>query len=121
MAKNGQVSILCIESGGEICQLLKTMLPDPTMNVKHVVSIDEAVAYIKANQPALVVFDNIFAFTQIRVHIAALKRGMPNVKIIMMSAVDEEAEEARLAGVDRFLTKPFTKAALTDAVASMLN
>jgi DNA-binding NtrC family response regulator len=114
--------ILCIEPDGEICLLLGMMLHRPDLEVKHAVKIEKMADLLNGEQPALVVIENSFVESTIRSHISAIKKQNPSVKILMISSIGGAvARTASSAGVDLFLTRPFSKDALMDAVLSLID
>ena len=48
-----------------------------------------------------------------------VRRKFPGSKVIMISAVDEEAQVANRRGVDHFLPKPFTQRVILDMVQDL--
>ena len=51
-----------------------------------------------------------------------LKRNYPDIKIIMISGVDREAEDAAIEnGADLFMNKPFTRDQLRANIKSLVN
>jgi DNA-binding NtrC family response regulator len=113
--------ILCIEPEGEICLLLSMMLHRDDLLVHHVRKLDEADDFFTKRPPALVVIENTFTENDIANPIAEIKQKAPDSKILMVSSIDSEvAEKASSAGVDLFLTRPFSKSALINAMLSML-
>ena len=113
--------ILCIEPQGEICLLLSMILHRDDLLVRHVRKLDEAADFFTKQPPALVVIENTFAENDVANPIAEIKQKAPESKILMVSSIDSEvAEKASSAGVDLFLTRPFSKTALIKATLSML-
>jgi CheY-like chemotaxis protein len=125
MGSHGPASILCIERRSEICLLLGMMLSGTSRTLHRVGSMSEAIAILKAQQPEqpeLIIIDNFFAIDEIGAHVIALRSAAPSSKILMISALAEETENlAHLTGVNRCLTKPFTKETLVATVSSMFS
>ena len=116
-------AILCIEPRGEICLLLSKMLESKDIHVTHAAGMEEVLSdhYFEAPQPALIIVENTFAEGEIAHNIAAIKERAPASKVLMVSSVDGDiAKKALIAGVDDFLTKPFTKSMLLDTVLAMV-
>jgi DNA-binding NtrC family response regulator len=114
--------ILCIEPDGEICLLLGMMLHRPDLEVKHAVKIEKMAELLNGEQPALIVIENSFVENTIRSHISTIKKQNPACKILMISSIGGAvARIASSAGVDHFLTKPFNKDTLLDAVLSLID
>lgn len=117
-----QKCILCIEPDGEICLLLSMMLDRSDFTVTHIGKVEDIVVHSAIAEPALIIVENSFPKNEIGAHIAAISQRAPKSKILMISAVgDEAAKEASSAGVNLFLAKPFSKATLLDAVLSFLD
>jgi DNA-binding NtrC family response regulator len=117
-----QKYILCIEPNKEMCLLLGMMLPAKGLKVTYVARIEQAAKFLQVEHPALIIIENIFALNEIARHIATIKEDAPRSKILMVSSIgDEAAAAAKSAGVDLFLTKPFNKSTLLQAVLSMLD
>jgi DNA-binding response OmpR family regulator len=114
--------ILCIDEGGEICVLLTKMLDNKEFKISHAKDTAQASKYLKGRQPALVLIENNFFENAGIDYAAELKAKLPGTSVIMLSAEDGKIKEkARKAGVDAFLTKPFTKKQLLDSVVSLVN
>jgi two-component system, response regulator YesN len=118
----GCKEILCIEEHGEICLLLSKMLDSREFKVSHAKDIQQAAVYLTTRIPALVLIeDNFFGEVGIT-YIAELKHKLPETKIVMLSAEGgPKKEAARKAGVDVFLTKPFTKMQLVRSVVTLIS
>jgi CheY-like chemotaxis protein len=114
--------ILCIEQHGELCLLLTKMLAGQAIKIRHAKNTAEAAGYLKVHKPVLVLIeDNFFGDTGIR-YVEHLKASLPDTKVIMLSARDGPTKEsATSAGVDAFLTKPFTKTELLESVVPLIN
>ena len=113
--------ILCIEPAGDICLLLEMMLLHKDINMQHVIKIAEAIAFLEYKKPALIIIENIFTERQMEASIAVIRKKAPGSKLLMISSVgDGVAEKAKLAGIDVFLEKPFSKLALLETALSML-
>jgi DNA-binding response OmpR family regulator len=114
--------ILCIEHHGELCLLLSKMLARREFRFSYEKDTGEASKFLRMKQPALVLIeDNFFEDTGIR-HIAQLKAAFPATKVIMLSAQDGKTKQsAKNAGVDVFLTKPFTKTDLLNSVIFLID
>lgn len=114
--------ILCIEPDREICVLLTMMLSQAGIKVTYVKNIEEAVRFLMNNQPALIIIENTFVVSEIGRSIITIKKNALSSKIIMVSSVGDDAAKAAVsAGADRFLTRPFSKSMLLEAVSSMMD
>ena len=117
-----QNKILVIEDEGEMCLLLNLILDDQGMTIDHVHSLSAAKAFLEKEIPSLILLDNRLPDGLGVDFISYLKKSLPSVKIIMISGVDPEAEDAALEiGADSFLSKPFTKRQLQESIKNLLN
>lgn len=117
-----QNKILVIEDEGEMCLLLNLILGDQGMTIDHVNSLSAAKEFLEKEVPSLILLDNRLPDGLGVDFISYLKKSLPSVKIIMISGVDPEAEDAALEiGADSFLTKPFTKRQLQESIKNLLN
>jgi DNA-binding response OmpR family regulator len=114
--------ILIIEDEGEMCLLLSLILDDQGMEVDHVKTLSEARQFLEKKVPSLIVLDNRLPDGLGVDFISYIRKSLPDVKIIMISGVDPEAEDAALEiGADHFLAKPFTKRQLHESIRNLLN
>jgi DNA-binding response OmpR family regulator len=117
-----QHRILVIDDEGEMCLLLNLILDDQGMTIEHVNSLSAAKAFLEKEIPSLILLDNRLPDGLGVDFISYLKKSLPSVKIIMISGVDPEAEDAALEiGADSFLSKPFTKQQLQESISNLLN
>ena len=113
--------ILCIEEHGEICLLLSMMLGNK-VKVANAKDTNQAADYLKARHLVLVLIENSFFENTGLLYAGKLKSTLPEMKVMMISAQDGwRKEAARRAGVDIFLTKPFTKRQFLDSVVSLIH
>ncbi|HVV07541.1 MAG TPA: response regulator [Puia sp.] len=114
--------ILVIEDEGEMCLLLNLILDNQGMTIDHVHSLSAAKAFLEKEIPSLILLDNRLPDGLGVDFISYLKKSLPSVKIIMISGVDPEAEDAALEiGADSFLSKPFTRQQLQESIKNLLN
>jgi two-component system OmpR family response regulator len=117
-----QHKILVIEDEGEMCLLLSLILDDQGLVVDHVKTLTDAKKFLEKESPALILLDNRLPDGLGVDFISYIKKSLPDVKIIMISGVDPEAEDAALEiGADHFLAKPFTKKQLHESIQNLLN
>src|SRR5579863_267684 len=118
----GLTKILIVEDEGDMSLLLELLLDNEKMVVDHVHNLCDARDFVEKEQPTLILLDNRLPDGLGIDFVGYLKVRYPQIKIIMMSGVDAEAEDAALAtGADRFLCKPFTKMQLHDSIGKVLN
>ncbi len=114
--------ILVIEDEGEMCLLLNLLLDGKEMIVDHVNSLSAAKEFLEKEQPALILLDNRLPDGFGVDFIGFIKRQYPEIRIIMISGIDLEAQDLALEiGADGFLVKPFTKAQLHESIRNLLN
>jgi DNA-binding response OmpR family regulator len=114
--------ILVIEDEGEMCLLLSLILDDQGMEVDHVKTLSAAREFLEKEVPAVILLDNRLPDGLGIDFINYIRESLPDVKIIMISGVDPEAEDAALeTGADHFLAKPFTKQQLHESIRNLLN
>jgi len=120
--KTAVKNILVIEDEGEMCLLLNLILGDKDLQLDHVQNLADAEAFLKNEEPDLILLDNRlpdgFGFD----FITWLKKHHPAIKIILISGFDLAAgDSAVAAGADLFLAKPFTRSQLLQSIDSLLN
>lgn len=114
--------ILIIEDEGDMCLLLNLLLDGQDIEVNHVQSLSAAREWLQTEEPSLILLDNRLPDGFGIDFLSFLKINYPLIKIIMISGVDIEAEDAALEiGADTFLAKPFTKAQLDESISKLLN
>lgn len=114
--------ILVVEDEGDMCLLLNLLLDGQGMEVDHVNTLAGARKFLQTQQPALILLDNRLPDGLGVDFISFLKKHYPDIKIIMITGIDIEAEDAALEiGADQFLPKPFTRAQLHDSISNLLN
>jgi len=114
--------ILVIEDEGEMCLLLSLILDDQGMEVDHVKTLSAAREFLEKEVPAVILLDNRLPDGLGIDFINYIRESLPDVKIIMISGVDPEAEDAALeTSADHFLAKPFTKQQLHESIRNLLN
>jgi len=114
--------ILVIEDEGDMCLLLNLLLDGKGMVVDHVNTLAGARSFLQRETPCLILLDNRLPDGLGVDFISFLKRHYPDIKIIMITGIDIEAEDAALEiGADQFLSKPFTRAQLHASIANLLN
>jgi two-component system, OmpR family, response regulator len=114
--------VLIVEDEGDMCLLLNIILNGNEVELDHVKNLAAAEAYLKEEQPSLVLLDNQLPDGFGVDFIPMLKKNYPNVKIAMISGYDGAAKDVALDnGADTFIEKPFTKDQLSKSVKALLN
>jgi two-component system OmpR family response regulator len=115
-------TILIIEDEGEMCLLINLLLDNDQTAISHVNSLTRAQEYLLKEQPTLILLDNRLPDGFGLDFLSYLKTNYPEIKIIMISGIDAEAQDAALEmGADSFLSKPFTKNQLQGLIDNLLN
>jgi twitching motility two-component system response regulator PilG len=119
-AAPGPVKVLVIDDSNTIRRSAEMFLRQAGFEVILAEDGFDALAKISDHQPR-VIFDDIMMPRLYGYQTCALIKQNPTLKstpVIMLSSKDGVFDRARgrLAGSDRYLTKPFTKEALIDAV-----
>lgn len=120
--KQAQKKVLIIEDEAEMCFLLELLLNEKQTRVEHVKTIAAAKEFLRNETPSLVLLDNRLPDGLGMDFLVFLKHNYPSVKVIMISGVDREAEDAAIEnGADLFLNKPFTRDELCENVRRLVN
>ena len=119
-AVSGPIKVLVIDDSNTIRRSAEIFLRQAGFEVILAEDGFDALAKISDHQPR-VIFVDIMMPRLDGYQTCALVKQNPNLKstpVIMLSSKDGVFDRARgrLAGSDRYLTKPFTKEALIDAV-----
>jgi len=113
--------VLIVEDEGEMCLLLNILLDDEEMELDHVKSLATASEYLSKEKPKVILLDNKLPDGFGIDLIPTLKKNQPDVKIIMISGYDSSARDVALEnGADFFITKPFKKQDLYEAIKQLL-
>jgi len=114
--------VLIVEDEGDMCLLLNIMLNSNEIELDHVKNLAAAEAYLRAEQPSLVLLDNKLPDGYGVDFIPALKKNYPSVKVAMISGYDGAAEDVALHnGADTYIKKPFTRTQLSNSVQALLS
>ena len=126
--KQSPKKILVIEDEGDMCLLLDLLLHEKDTVVDHVKSLSRAKEYLSTSgagehdQPAIILLDNRLPDGLGLDFIGYLKELYPRIKIIMISGADAAAKDVAIDnGANGFLSKPFTRAELTESIKDLLN
>lgn len=114
--------VLIVEDEGDMCLLLNIILNNDGVELDHVKNLAAAEAYMKEEQPSLILLDNKLPDGFGVDFIPTLKKNYPGVKIAMISGFDNAVKDVALDnGADTFIQKPFTREQLSTSVKSLLN
>ena len=114
--------VLIIEDEAEMCFLLELLLNEKETRVEHVKSLAAAKQFLRNELPSVILLDNRLPDGYGMEFLVYLKLNYPDIKIIMISGVDREAEDAAIAnGADIFMNKPFTREQLSSNIRKLVN
>ncbi len=114
-------TVLIVEDEGDMCLLINILLTGKGIELDHVKTLAKAEEYLEQNQPSVVILDNRLPDGLGIDFIPVIKKTHPALKIIMISGFDKAAADVALEnGADTYLSKPFTKEQLFDAVEGWL-
>ena len=115
-------TILIIDDEEEACEFIKSFLEERGYSVIIALNGHSGIESIKNNKPALVFLDmRMPDITGLEV-LSKLKEDNITAKIILMTAIDEEAEieKAKQLGVIDVLTKPVQLPVLSEIIKTNL-
>jgi two-component system, OmpR family, response regulator len=113
--------VLIVDDEKDICYLLSTILKQRYLQAHLAGSLAEADKVIENHKPSLVFLDNHLPDGFGLEYISTLKKKHPAGKIVMITAHDNPSERARAyrEGVDFFISKPFTKDIIYQAIEQL--
>ena len=121
MNRNKLKKVLIVEDEGDMCLLLNILLNGKEMELDHVNNLTAASEYLEKEQPAVIILDNKLPDGFGVDFISYIKKLYPQIKIIMISGFDASVKDVALEnGADTYLTKPFTKDQLYNAIRGLL-
>ena len=112
---------LIVDDEKDICYLLNNILKQKNIQSELAGSIAEADKLIEKQTPSVIFLDNHLPDGLGIDNIGRIKSSHPEIKIIMITAHDNPAErqKAYQQGVDAFISKPFKKDIIYNALASI--
>ncbi len=113
---------LIIDDEADICYLLSSILRSKNLQVNYVNTLSEATIALEKQLPQIIFLDNHLPDGLGVDFIAKLKSTHPNVKIVMLTAFDNFSDRAKAFenGADTFISKPFNKGVIYQAVDNLL-
>ena len=104
------MNILIVEDEGDISLILNLMLKKENIEIDHVTTLASAAAFLKQQQPDIIIMDNQLPDGLGMDYIQKIKADYPQIKILMITGNTEntDREQAYKNGADVFLSKPFT-------------
>ena len=120
--KKNYKKILIIEDEPDICFLLNIILKDNQIDLEHVNTLAQAKLFLKEQTPSLVFLDNSLPDGRGSDFITYIKATYPAIKVVMITGFNSNSEKNRAInnGADLFLTKPFTRVQIKEAVQQLL-
>mgnify|MGYP006149977773 CR=1 FL=1 len=119
---SGNEHLLIVEDDSELAQWMSDYLTSKSFKVSVVMRGDEAVDFIKAHQPDVVILDGMLPGLD-GVDVCKAVRPFYSKAIIMVTARDEEIDEVLglEMGADEYLTKPVRARALLTRIKKHLS
>lgn len=118
-----KIRFIIADDAAFLREILKNVLTSSgAICVGEAANGDEAIELVKTFLPDLVFLDMVMPVRNGIETAKAIKEKFPSVKIIGCSTVDEVQviTKAYEAGFDEYITKPFTKEQILDAVEKMI-
>ena len=117
--------ILIIDDEELLCEVMKDALEEQNYSVSLIKDAHEAAIFFKANAAKidLVIMDMVMPSYNGKELYNILKKHDPSVKVVLCSGYSDADEVTQMLnnGVKKFLEKPFTLNALSDAVEHLIN
>lgn len=109
-----------IDDEKDICYLLSNMLRQKAIKTESASSLGEAIIALKGKEPEVIFLDNHLPDGLGVNFIKRIKREHPFSKIIMVTANDTASDRSKAMneGADYFIGKPFSRAAINEALDS---
>ena len=116
-----KMNILIIEDEGDISLILNLMLKKEDIEIEHVITLANAVTFLKEQSPDIVIIDNQLPDGLGLEYIKEIKSSYPLIKIIMITGNTDTTDKATALqnGADIFLAKPFTKEQIQAAIENV--
>jgi two-component system, OmpR family, response regulator len=113
---------LIIDDEIDICFLLSSILRSKNLQVSFVNSLSEATTALEQNTPEIIFLDNHLPDGLGVDFIKILKQSNPLAKVVMITAFDNYSDRSKAFnnGVDTFISKPFTKDMIYQAVDKLV-
>jgi response regulator of citrate/malate metabolism len=112
----GYSRALIIDDDHDLCMLLKAMLGGYIRDVGYAHSIQNCKEMLVSARPDIIFIDNNLPDGQGVSYIKELKAAMPDVRIVMISAMAGLKKQAIEYGADVFIEKPLTQANVQKAL-----
>ena len=115
-------TVLIVDDEPDICFLLGNMLKQKSFIPVIANTLQEGLDKLKKHMPALLFLDIHLPDGSGLDILGRVKKEFPALKIIMMSAYDGAREKARAIeeGADIFISKPLSRALITESLEKVL-
>jgi DNA-binding NtrC family response regulator len=117
--KNQPLSLI-IDDEPDICFLLMEILHKKNLHNFSVNNLADAILFLQSHDPAVIFLDNKLSDGSGIDYIRSFKEQHPAVRIVMITAHDNFRKEAINEGADHFITKPFSKDEILEAIAGIV-
>ena len=117
-----KIRFVVVDDAAFLRELIKNIvITDGGLCVGEASNGEEAIAVVDATLPDVVFLDMVMPLKNGIDTATHLKQFHPEIKIIGCSTVDQEAlvRKAYAAGFDAYITKPFTKEDITNALTNV--
>ena len=116
------VKILIVDDEGDVCFLLRNMLDKEKFICDQANTLSQAMVHVKEDPPAIIFLDNHLPDGLGINIVEALKAEKEDLKVAVITAHDGLFDKRRAMknGADLFITKPFNKADIFDAIERFL-
>jgi DNA-binding NtrC family response regulator len=115
--------VLIVDDEIDICNLLSWILKQKKLETSSVNTLFDAQKALQKEQPYILFLDNYLPDGFGVEFIPFVKERYPDVKVIMITAHDSfsEKQNALKKGADFFISKPFTKALITETIDTLIS
>lgn len=112
---------LIVDDEADICFLLSSILKQQQLKTSFVNTLAAAKSALRADLPAILFLDNHLPDGRGLDFISEVKSKYPSVKVVMITAHDgpNERRQAREEGADLFISKPFSREIIIDALRGL--
>ena len=112
---------LIVDDEEDICFLLSGILRQKQLTTAYVTNLREARKSLEIDVPSIVFLDNHLPDGFGLDFIKHLKSNYPSTKVVMITAHDGPLERKTAAkeGADLFISKPFTREIIEDALSQL--
>jgi two-component system OmpR family response regulator len=113
--KNYKIALI-IDDDFDLCIVLKSILSDAFDNIQYTHTLQSGKELLTRLKPDIIFLDNNLPDGQGVNLIREIKESLPDSSVILITAMENSKEIAMKYGVDVFLEKPLTHAAIYHAL-----